>query len=147
MRILKLIIILALLSGCKHPTNKPLELDVGGQAPTKLASRIADTDNVVVTNYLAGIDKKYRDATFVMKGATMGEVVTAVSSGGRLPAQAGIDPLWVLQFYKGTNYLDSAPIQGSIFVYEGEQYGDGSGVLERLEHDLLKCTGARFIEK
>jgi len=50
---------------------------------------------------------------------------------------------WDLQFYRETQLLADVHLQGSHFLFEGEEYFDGH-VLERLDHDLLKRTGHEF---
>ena len=139
MRIFSFIIFLALVSGCEHPAGKLT--DFGGQYPTKLAARIAAADSIIVTSYFALIDKERRDIRFVITGATVGKIVRAVSDAGRLQAQVDNIPSWNLEFYRGTNSLDSISFEGHIFNYGGEhyeQYSDGSKVLENLDAELTE---------
>jgi hypothetical protein len=139
MRIFSFIIILALLSGCENPVGK--SPDFGGQHPTKLAARIAAADSIVVTSYFALLDKEHRDMRFIIKGATVRKIIKAVSDAGRLPMQVDNIPSWTLEFYRGTNSLDSICFEGRIFDYGGEhyeQYSDGSKVLENLDAELTE---------
>jgi hypothetical protein len=139
MRIFGFILVLALLSGCEHPAGK--SPDFGGQHPTKLAARIAKADSIVVTSYLALLDKEHRDMRFIIKGATVGKIVRAVSDAGRLQAQVDNYPSWNLEFYRGTNSLDSISFEGRIFNYGGEhyeQYSDESKMLENLDAELTE---------
>jgi hypothetical protein len=140
MRIFSFILILALLSGCEHPAGK--SPDFGGQHPTTLATRIAVADSIVVTSYFALLDKEHRDMRFVITGATVRKIVRAVSDARRLPVQVDNIPSWTLEFYRGTNSLDSICFEGRIFnYYRGEtyeQYSDGSKVLENLDAELTE---------
>jgi len=137
MRIFSFILISALLSGCEHPAGK--SPDFSGQHPTTLASRIAVADSIVVTSYFALLDKEHRDMRFIITGATVRKVVRAVTNAGRLPLQVDNIPSWTLEFYRGTNSLDSISFEGHIFDYGGkhyEQYSDESKVLENLDANL-----------
>ena len=139
MRVFSFILILVLLSGCEHPASK--SPDFGGQHPTKFATRIADADSIVVTSYFALLDKEHRDMRFVITGATVMKIVRAVSDSGRLSGQVDNIPSWTLEFYRGTNSLDSISFEGHIFNYGGEhyeQYSDGSKVLENLDAELTE---------
>ena len=131
MRVFNLIFILALGSGCTHFASS-------SHPPTKLASRIADADRIVPMDYfLRAINKERGDIKYEITGSRVKTIVRAVISGERLDMGVGIDPKWGLRFYKGTDFLDEITVQGCIFVYEGEQYDDGStNILEKLETDL-----------
>jgi hypothetical protein len=139
MRIFSFLLILALLSGCEHTAGKLP--DFGGQHPSKLAARIAAADSIVVTSYFAELDKAHRDVRFVITGATVRKIIRAVSDAGQLPTQVNNIPSWTLEFYRGTNSLDSICFEGHIFNYGGEhyeQYSDGSKVLENLDAELTE---------
>jgi hypothetical protein len=138
MRIFRFIFVLALLSGCEHPAGKLPGL--GDQHPTKLATRIAAADSIVVTSCFALLDKEHRDMRFIITGATVRKIVKAVSDAGRITPVNNI-PSWNLEFYRGTNSLDSIDFEGRIFDCGGEhyaQYSDGSKVLENLDAELTE---------
>jgi len=131
MRVFYLLFILAIGSGCEH-------LASSNHSPTKLASRIADANRIVAMNYyLAATGKQKGDTEFEISSSKVKTIVGAVTSGERLSVGTGIDPIWGLRFYKGTNFLGEVTVQGRIFVYEGEQYTDGStNVLEKMQVEL-----------
>lgn len=108
---------------------------------TRVYARIAAADSIVVASYLAELDNEHRDMRFIIKGATVRDIIRAVSDAGRLPAQVNNIPSWSLTFYRGTNGLDSITFEGHILNYGGqhyEQYSDGSKVLENLDAELTK---------
>jgi hypothetical protein len=147
MRIFSLLLIVTLLSGCRH-------LATTSSSPTKLALRIADADNIVVTSFFAQWDKEHEGMRFVIKGQTARKIVRAVSGGERLSMGVGDYPSWNLQFYRGTNYLDYISFEGPIYrVYdckgnEGDwrrdwpysQYGDDAKVLQSLDDYLTELA-------
>ena len=138
MRIFNIILILVLLSGCEHPAGKLPGF--GDQHPTKLATRIAAADSIVVTSCFALLDKEHRDMRFIITGVTVRKIVKAVSDAGRITPVNNI-PAWTLEFYRGTNSLDSICFEGRIFNYGDEhyeQYSDGSKVLENLDAELTE---------
>jgi len=133
--ILAFLVVVA-LGGCKHP---PMS---SGYPPTKLASLIADADHVVITNRFADRVPRYRGFSLMISGDEARQIVRAVSSSQHCaPTDSIFD--WDLQFYREAQLLADVHLQGSNFVFEGEEYFDGH-VLERLYHDLLKRTGHQF---
>ena len=44
---------------------------------------------------------------------------------------------WRLQFYRGTNLLDVVRFQDRIFLIDGDEYSDDSGVLKALNDKIL----------
>lgn len=136
LRISVLMLLLAgMVSGCQ---SSPMS----GDHPTKLASLIAGADHIIITNRLANSEPRYRGFSLTISGDEARKIVQAVSSSQHCgPTDSIFD--WDLQFYRETHFLAVIHLQGSHFVFEGEEYSDGR-VLERLYHDLLKRTGSQF---
>jgi len=133
--ILAFLVVVA-LGGCKHP---PMS---SGDPPTKLASMIADVDYIVITNRFADRVSRYHGFSLTLSGDEARQVVRAISSSQHCaPSDSVFD--WDLQFYRGAQPSADIQVQGSHFVFEGEEYFDGR-VLEQLHHDLLKRTGSQF---
>ncbi len=103
--------------------------------PTKLAHLIAEADHVVFTNRLdAFVEKKHRGFSLAISGDKAHEVVRAISSA-KPCAPCDCIYTWNMKFYRTTNLL--AEVQfGGHFIFEGQEYYDESGVLERLESEL-----------
>lgn len=137
MRITSVLLIFVFLSGCEH-------LGSTSDAPRKLASHIASTDNIVVTSALAKIDQEHRDMKFIIKGASVRKIVHAVSCAEPWPKDevgAGDIPNWVLDFYRGTNHLDTISFDSIFIYYEGQKYVDSdTNVLPALDDVLTKLA-------
>ena len=129
-------LVVSALSGCKHP---PMS---GGHPPAKLAGLITGTDRIFITNRFGDREPRYRGFSLTISADEAGQIVRAISSSELCaPTDSVFD--WDLRFYREAQLLADVHLQGSHFVFEGEEYSDGH-VLERLYHELLKCTGARF---
>jgi hypothetical protein len=103
---------------------------------------IADTDYIVITNRFADRVSRYHGFSFTLSGDEARQVVRAISSSQHCaPSDSVFD--WDLQFYRGAQLSADIHLQGSHFVFEGEEYFDGR-VLEQLHRDLLKRTGSQF---
>jgi len=130
------LLVVSILSACKHP---PI---TNGYPPAKLASLIAGADRIVVTNRFADREPRYRGFSLTISGDEAGQVVRAVSSSEHFAPTDSVFN-WDLRFYREAQFLADVHLQGSHFVFEGEEYSDGR-VLERVCHDLLKRTGSQF---
>lgn len=129
--------VICILSGCRSAPN-----GTGYHVPTHLINQIASTDHIIITNRFADREPRYRGFNFTVSGDEASKIVHAVSSAQHCAPTDSIFN-WDLQFYRGTHLLADIHLQGSHFVFEGEEYFDGR-VLERLYHDLLKRTGHEF---
>jgi hypothetical protein len=113
-----------------------------GSTPTKLAHLIASADHIIITNRFADLETRYRGFSLTISGDEARRIVRAISSSQHCgPTDSLFD--WDLQFYREAQFLADVHLQGSHFVFEGEEYFDGR-VLEELYHDLLKRTGSQF---
>jgi hypothetical protein len=120
------------LSGCNEPAT------IRGAPPATLTSLIADADHIVVTNRFAGREPRYRGFSLTISGDEARRIVRAIAASEHCPpTDSAFD--WDLKFYRGEEFLAGIQLQGSHFVFEGEEYFDGR-TLERLYHDLLKRT-------
>jgi hypothetical protein len=139
MRIFSLILVLALLSGCEHPP-------VSGSPPTKLAGLIADADHIVVTFRPPPWDhpnpvpppERYRNFSLTVSGDEARKIVRAVSTAQQSGFTDSMFP-WDLQFNREAQLLAEIHLQGSHFMFEGEEFADGR-MLEQLDEDLYKRT-------
>ena len=100
---------------------------------SKLTDRIAAADRVVVVNHSG---KFMLSAT----GDEATKLVRAVSSAKRdrhYFTKIAATFSWRLQFYRGTNLLDVVRFQDRIFLIDGAEYSDDSGVLKALSDKIL----------
>ena len=116
-------------------------LDTYHLTPTNLLNRIVNCDHIIVTNRF-GFEKEYAGFSEQITGLEMTRIVRAVSSLWVLRhspnSSAACD--WQLQFYSGTNRLDTVDFQSRIVRYDGHDYPDETGVFDKLYSGLLKQT-------
>jgi hypothetical protein len=128
-----IVLAVALASGCSQPSPKH-----SGTA-NDIAPRISGADRVVITNRLAGLNKRYQGFSYKVKGRMAEEIVEAVSFA---PAHSPpvTDSLcdWDLQFWKGTNHLASVDYSGNVFRLDNREYVDDSGTLDKLSGELYR---------
>ena len=151
-----LILLFTLLSSCGIPAGNDRSRNEpqgdGNEVPTRL--RIASADNIRVTRYSTN-----RDTVSVIQGVKVAEVIKAISSGKRIIPTDNI-PSWILEFYKGTNYLDCVAFEGNLFncdyseqygkdprkqYFDGPytQYSDDKKVFENLDTELARQVRAQ----
>jgi hypothetical protein len=152
MHISNSIILLVILIGSKLQTfggNYPEAISTypAYSTPTNLARRIADTDHIVATNWF---DATHGDLGFgvSISDDKVGKIVRAVSAAKKYPNLPVTSSIWdwELQFYKGTNRLDTIRFQGSVFLADGE-YDDETDVLEKVHQDLVNRVFAANLNK
>jgi hypothetical protein len=128
--------ICTLLLPARAQTNATFPFTAG--VPTNLAHLIASTDHIVITNGFAAFVEKYRGFSLTISGDKARKIVQTVSSA-KPCAPCDCIYSWDMKFYRETNFL--AVIRfGGHFIFEKQEYYDESGVLERLDDELLKQT-------
>jgi hypothetical protein len=142
-RIFGFIVVLALLSGCKHP---PMSSGHSATAPARIGYLIAGADRIVITNMLALINEKYRGFSLTISGDEARKIVKDVSCmqsfSSTIPPTMPTGSIfnWELKFYKGTNSLIAIYLADTTFIFEKEEYGGDAGELHALSDKLLKLT-------
>jgi hypothetical protein len=140
-RSLRLVILLALFTGCRNPTPLPVT-DNGPQA--NLVRRIADADRVVLTNRWASRSEPQSNFTVCIGGRKVDGVVRAIASARPL---VGVSTRcmysWQLQFFNRTNYLGQVRFQGEFLLDQQTEYEDGTGTLQKLYDKLVSQTRRR----
>jgi hypothetical protein len=148
MRFSILIVLLAVVTGCRHPASTsqrltPLPPDsLAYRTPTNLASQIAVADFVIVTNNESTPIELQRIG-FSLNGIKAREIELAISFGRHYESSipSGILWEWEIRFYRGTSYIASVPFEGSAFIGDGGfLYDDGSGALDKLYGEVLRRT-------
>ena len=144
MRALAFIILLALLSGCKHP---PMSSSSSGRSPTQPGRLIGGADRIIVTNTFPPLlEERYRGFSLTISGDEARKIIRGVSSmwpyssttPPTLPTNSIFE--WELRFYRGTNHLAVIYLAGSTFTFEDQEYGGDKGVLEAFSRRLFKLT-------
>ena len=133
------IVVLVSASGCSQPPHTGSHSMSQSQATNDMARHFLDADHIVITNRLASIIEKYRDFSLTIPGDQAKRVVRALSSAKHCASSDSVFD-WDLRFFRETHYLAGIRLQGSHFVFEGDEYYETSGVLDHLYHDLLKRT-------
>ncbi len=130
-----LIVAVVLAAGCSQPSPKH------AAAPNDFAPRIAGADRVVLTNRLAGLNRRYLGFSYAVSGRAAADIVEAVSvAPGHSPPFIDLLYDWDLQFWKGTNHLASVEYAGNVFRFDDREYVDKSGVLDSLSFELYRRT-------
>jgi hypothetical protein len=142
MRLFSLILVLAILSGCRSEPQP-----TGYVLPTNLIKQIASADRIVVTSLLAGHQGSPQFASFslTITGQEMGRIIHAVCS---LRAPKHDFPYtrssclyeWRLQFYRGTTLLGAADLSECLIECDGVEY-DEPWALKRLYHHIAAKSG------
>jgi hypothetical protein len=92
--------------------------------------RISSTDRVVAVTQSG-------KHMLTRTGDDAAKVVHALSSARRDRHPYDATFSWRLQFYRGTNLLDTVRFQDRIFAIDGSVYSDDSGVLKALWDQIL----------
>jgi len=127
MRVCYLIVVLAILSGCRHPS-------IGGDSiasPAKLSRLIADADRIVVTRRGAAV------SSLTISGDEARKLVRDVSimKPGPQVTQSIFD--WEIRFCKGDKNLAAVYFNGSRhFMYGDDEYSGDTGELQALGKKL-----------
>jgi hypothetical protein len=156
MHIVASMVLLAMVTGCRHPPGNRLELarspsDLSTyKTPTNLANQIASADCIIVTN---SNFPQYAGFSLVLSGNKAKELVQDISSARcyTLQTDPGWLPDWELQFYKGTIYLASVPFVGDGFIGDGgkqqwpmrQSYNDQSGTLGKIYEDVTRTIPSK----
>jgi hypothetical protein len=128
-------VLLALVSGCKHP---PMNSGHSTADPTKLAYLIADADRIVITNTLPSACPMYWGFTLTISGNEAKEIISDVSA-----MNPGFQPIdsrlsWELRFYRDADFLAAIHLASTTFVFGNEEYVGDRGALRALSDRLLK---------
>lgn len=137
-----LLVAVGLFSGCYRSKNNhylttpPTGLDY--RTPETLAKQIVSADRIIITYRFANhVNKQLQSFSFSVVGRRVKEIIEAVSSSKENSNPSDSMWEWELHFYKGRNSLAAVDFAGSVFLADGE-YHDESGVLEKLQQDVLK---------
>jgi hypothetical protein len=145
MRFYILIVLLAVVAGCRHPASTSLRLTplppepLAYRTSTNLASQIAGADLVIVTNN-GSAPIEIQRIGFSLNGSKAREIIPAISSARHYESliPSGILWEWEIRFYRGASYIVSVPFEGSQFAGDGGfLYDDESGELDKLYQEIL----------
>jgi hypothetical protein len=111
--------------------------------PTGLSNLISSADHILITNRFANSDPRLVGFSLVISGSDARQIVRAVSTSRTYPNWTPSNSIWdwELQFYSLTNRLAAVDFQGSTFMFGNIEWCDQTGLLDKLEDELLHRAG------
>ena len=98
-------------------------------SPAQLSQRIAEADQVIVTN-------RYRAIGQTISREEADSLVKSIASAKKKTSGTDLDwaseRVWDVDFYAGTNRMASIPVYYGIFQLEGVEYADSTGSLQKI---------------